>query len=339
MWYIEMGGNHNPYKKGIFQRNIFTSLKDKKDIRKKFNNTDVYATIYQYNNKDIDKSDLYGPMYLDLDLDIDSDAAYEILKNELKKIVTFLNLRYEIPIEYMRFYFSGKKGFHIFIPASVFGIQPDKKLNIYYKALAKEISKNTVYDVIDLRIYDNKRLVRLANSINSKSRLYKVPITYDNILLFSYSDIKEYAKEPKHLKYEKPQYVEKAAENFKNIITQLEEEKKKKKYTIPKNVDISKVKFPECIKNIFENGASKGSRNNTAVILASALFQKGIDYDTGFQLLNKWNHEKVDPSINDNELTATIRSAYNLVQAGKRYGCNAINDLGLCVGKECRLYK
>lgn len=342
MWYIEMGGDHEPgnknKKKKTFQRNIFTTMNKKKEIRDKFNNTDVYSTIFQYDNEDRTKSRLYGPMYLDLDLDIESDAAFEVLKDNLKLIVIALNKDYDIPIDYLRFYFSGKKGFHIFIPTAVLGIEPEKKLNIYYKAFAQEISKNAINNVIDLRIYDNKRLIRLPNSINSKSGLYKVPVTYDDILNFSYKEMKEYAKQPRKIQYEKPQYVDKAAKIFQSIKENVIKTKNKK-FTIPKNVDISKIKWAPCIKNIFEEGASKGARNNTTVILASAIFQKGVEFDIAYQVLCKWNDEKVDPSLSENEFRATIESAYQLVQSGRRYGCSSIKDMGLCTGETCSLNK
>ena len=343
MWYIEMGGNHINNNKHIFQRNIFTSINNKSEIRKKFNNIDVYSTIFQYDNEDQNNSRLYGPMYLDLDMNICSDSQYEILKQEVQRITAYLNIHYDIPIEYLRFFFSGNKGFHILIPVNVLDIKPDKRLNEYYKAFAKEISTNTLYDVIDTRIYDKKRLFRLPNSINSKSGLYKVPITYENFLKFKYSEIKKYASKPQKISNTETKKVSTAINKYNAIIDKLianEESNRKRIRTLAKNVDLSKISFPKCISKIFEEGVEHGMRKETAVILASALFQKGIDFDTVSSFMHKWNINKVNPPINEHELNSTIKSAYSFTQSGRRYGCSSIINLDLCPdNKNCSLRK
>lgn len=341
MWYVEMGGTYIINSQKVFGRKIYTTIDKKSEMRKKFNNTDVYATVFQYNNEDQNQSDLFGPMYLDLDMEFHNDNEYSKLKADLTRIVTYLNLQYGIPTKYIKFYFTGKKGFHLIIPAKVFNIKPDKNLNVYFKSIAKELSENTIMPIIDLKIYDNKRLFRLPNSINGKTGLYKVPITYENILNFSYEEIREYASEPKNLDTVEVTLIDKAVNKLNEIKTALKEAeiKKAKSRKIPTNVDISKVKFPSCIKEIFNTGCAEGNRNNTTIILASAFFQQGVSYDDTFTMINKWNSEKNDPALSDMEIQTTVMSAYQQVQAGRRYGCSSIRDAGLCVGKECKIYK
>lgn len=341
MWYIEMGGMYNINNNKVFGRKIYTDAKNISSIRDRFNNTDVYATIFQYNDKDQNKSDLFGPLYIDLDMTFNDNKGYEKLKGDLKRIVTYLNLQYNIPTKYIRFYFTGKKGYHLIIPAKVFGIKPNKELNTYYKLIAKELNDNTIYKIVDTKIYDKKRLLRLPNSINSKTGLYKVPISYDNINKFNYDDLIKYASSPKHIEAEEPQAVEKAVNHIRNIKTSLEEQNKKRAsmIAIPKNIDFSKITFPKCIQAIYKNGVVEGNRNNTTITLASAFLQKGIDYDTTLALINKWNLEKNSPSLEDNEILITVNSAYQQIQDGRRYGCSSIIDMGLCVGKECKLCK
>lgn len=341
MWYVEMGGTYIINSQKIFGRKIYTSIDKKTEIRGKFNNTDVYATVFQYNKDDQNDSDLFGPMYLDLDMEFNSNEEYSKLKADLARIITYLNLQYDIPIDYIKFYFTGKKGFHLMIPAKVFNIKPDKDLNVYYKIIAKELSENTILPIIDIKIYDKKRLLRLPNSINGKTGLYKVPITYDNILKFTYEEIREYATSPKNVTFKEVQPVDKAINKYNAIKTTLKEValQKQRNRAIPTNVDLSKVKFPNCIQDIYKNGCAEGNRNNTTIILASAFFQQGVDFDTTSSMLHKWNDERNDPSLSESEINTTVLSAYQQVQSGRRYGCASIKDSGLCVGKECKIYK
>ena len=341
MWYIEMGGVYTINNNKVFGRKIYCDIKEKTNIRKKFNNTDVYATVFQYNNEDQNKSDLIGPMYIDLDMNIQSEDDFTKLKDDLKRIVTYLNLQYNIPTDYINFFFTGKKGFHLLIPSIVFGIKPDKNLNVYYKEIAKELNDITMFDIIDLKIYDKKRLFRLPNSINGKTGLYKVPISYQNILKFNYEEIKDYAKDTKPMEQkELPKPVDKAIKKIQAIKDNLNKKKDiTKHFNIPTNVDISKVTFPKCIKKIFNEGCSEGDRNNTTIILSSALFQKGIDYDTTLNIVKDWNEEKNSPSLTETEIINTVTSAYNMIQSGRRYGCASIRDMGLCIGRACNIYR
>ena len=280
-------------------------------------------------------------MYLDLDMEFHSDEEYRRLKADLSRIVTYLNLQYGIPTNYIKFYFTGKKGFHLIIPAKVFDLKPNKDLNVYYKIIAKELAENTILPIIDLKIYDKKRLFRLPNSINGKTGLYKVPISFEDIMLLNYEQIKEYASETKYLEPIVVHPVQKAINKLCEFKTALQdaEIKKKNNRKIPTNVDLSKVRFPSCIQEIYKTGCSEGNRNMTTVILASAFFQQGVDYDTTLTMINKWNEEKNDPALTEGEVVKTVASAYNLVQSGRGYGCSSIKDLDLCVGKECKIFK
>lgn len=341
--YIEMGGAYQIKGNKIFGRNIFIDLNAEavKTVRDKFNNIDVFATLFQYNNKDQNKSDLYGPLYIDLDMNFNNNEEYSKIKLDLSRIVIYLNLQYGIPNKYIKFYFTGKKGFHLIISPVVFGITPNKDLNIYYKEIAKELNSNTINKIVDIKIYDKKRLMRLTNSINSKTGLYKVPVSYEDIIRLSFDEIKEYASNPKTLKYDKPELVIKAKNKYDKIIEDLSTLNKRKAsaINIPTNVDLSKVTFPKCIQTIFRDGVIEGNRNNTTIILASSLFQKGILLDTGLAMIHKWNLEKNNPSLNDAEIETTVRSAFEQVQNGRRYGCTSIIEMDLCVGKECKIYK
>lgn len=339
--YIEMGGSYIIQGEKVFGRKIYREVSQIDSVRTKFNNTDVYATMFQYNHDDQNLSDLYGPLYIDLDMDFNNDKEYTRLKQDLARIVTYLNLQYGIPTKFIKFYFTGKKGFHLIISPIVLGVKPNKELNTYYKEIAKELNENTINKIVDIKIYDKKRLLRLVNSINGKTGLYKVPITYENIVKLSYDETREYASEIKTLEYEKPIPIDKAMNKFKEIVENVKtsDARKAASIRIPTNVDLSKIVFPKCIQEIYKNGVSEGNRNHTTIILASAFFQKGIDLNTALAMVHKWNLEKNNPSLSESEINTTVKSAHYQVTNGRRYGCSSISEMGLCIGKECRIYK
>ena len=74
--YLEMGGMYNINSKQVFGRKIFVTSKEISNIREKFNNTDVYKTVFYYDKENQDESNLYGSMYLDLDMEFHNDSDY-----------------------------------------------------------------------------------------------------------------------------------------------------------------------------------------------------------------------------------------------------------------------
>lgn len=339
MWYIEMGGMYNINGEKHFGRKIYIDPTKMSDIRKKFNNIDVYATIFSYNKEVQNDSDLYGPVYLDLDLNIETESDYLVLKQELGRIVNYLELCYGVPHNYIKFYFTGKKGFHLILDPIIFNIKPDNNLNIYFKEIAKELNKATLTGLIDTKIYDKKRLLRLPNSINGKTGLYKVPVTYEQILSYSYTEMKEYATGPKPVIKVEVKPCEKAINRLTEIIDLITKPKQKQNYRPINITDIDDIQVPSCILNILKNGAEDGNRNNTTIILASAFLQKGASYEDTLALVLDWNEHANSPSLPENEIVTTVNSAYQQVQAGRRYGCTSIRESGLCVGRDCSIYK
>lgn len=339
MWYIEMGGMYNIKGQKIFGRKIYVDPNKISEIRRKFNNTDVYATILSYNKEVQNDSDLYGPMYLDLDLDIQTESDYSLLKSDLQNIVSYLDTNYGIPSNYIKYYFTGKKGFHLIISPDIFDILPDNNLNVYYKEIAKELNRATQTQLIDTKIYDKKRLLRLPNSINSKTGLYKVPVTYDQINNMSFAEMKQYASTAKPLIQVETSPCEKAINRLKEIKELITKPKQKNTDINIKVKPIDDIEPPSCIFNILDNGAQEGNRNNTTIILASSFFQCGASYQETLDLITQWNELKNDPALPEAEVVTTVASAYQQVKSGRRYGCNSIKECGLCVGGDCRLFK
>ena len=337
-YYNECGGtlliNGNP----IFTRNIIVESTNINSIRNRFKNKDCYVSAFQYDSQNRDEANLYGAFYLDLDYEIQNDTDLKIIQYDLAQIVSFFRNHCGIPLELINIYFSGCKGFHILIDPIIFGISPDKNLNLKYKQFASYIKDNTInYKTIDTKIYDRVRLFRMVNSINGKTNLYKTKIPYEMAVKCSYSDLMEYAKAPKLLFSPKPYIINKAKDKFIEICSSASTVTVRKNSRF--NSDGKKYDLCPCIKNMLETEARKGSRNNTCVLMASSLLQSGYDSEETLSMLLQWNDTYNTSKLHKKEIEATVSSATKEYNAGKGYGCSSIKELGFCVGKECRNFR
>lgn len=339
-WNIEYGGIIN----NTFRRNLFYNIKDKSNnesIKEKFNNKDFYSTVYIYDDiENINNSNLYGPLIIDLDIDLNSEKDYIKILSDLNIVFSALNILMDIKEENILLYFSGNKGFHIVIPPSVFGIKPNKDLNNYYKLIALELKKYILHGSIDLKIYDRRRLIRMNNSINAKTGLYKVPIGLKQANDFSLFELKEYAsKEKSNIHNNKNFDMNKKANIYlKKLVEKdymINKPKQNKGIYIKTKQDVPRT---PCLEDIINNGSVKGNRNNTTIALASILIQNGYKEDEALNVLNVWNKNKNEPPLPDVEIINTLNSAIQMTLNGKRFGCAGLKELGEC-NKKCKFFK
>ena len=338
-YWVELGGLKNGFfsRKNFYRIGIQNFAQSYKNFIKKYNNTDVYQCVYFYDSKDdIDNSVLYGGFYLDLDGDINSNAGYDELKSDVSGAVAFFK-SIGLRENEIKIYFSGSKGFHIEIAANTLGIIPDKNLNVLYKAWALYLHNVLSIKNIDLKIYDRRRLFRIADSVNGKTGLYKKRITLDQALKYSHEEMCEYAKNTIYnVLFETTSGINKmAAINFYNQSKKLLNQNRKEK-TVQVVIPKTKQELLPCVKVLLETGAQKGYRNNTLVLLSSAVLQSGYSLDETIQIMNSWN-ELNDPPMNEKEIELTTKSAYSMLLTGKKYGCTAFKELGYCIDNNCKL--
>ena len=325
--YIELGGKDGD----IFRRKIVIDVKDKEQVLKRQNFTDTYSTIYRYDNKNQDMANIIGPLYIDLDIN-DLQQDFEKLKRDVLLLCRRLKTMFHLTDDNLQIFFSGSKGFHILVPHTVFGIKPSKDLNDKYKLIALELKSYTITKSVDTRIYDSKRLFREPNTINSKTGLYKVQMSLEQIRDIKYEELLKYASTPKELKEVDNTYNVNADISFNSLIEEIKERQRKTVNHKVARQMLEKKELLPCVKYILQHGAQKGGRNNTTMALASALYQREPDnQQVVLEVMQTWNYKKLDEPLSDKELEATVLSAYRNVQDGKRYGCGAFMDMGICV--------
>lgn len=342
--YTEFGGNID---KKFFTRNYYipndnNMNKRRNEFIERCRYTDVYQCVYLYETDDkenIEKAPLIAPFYLDMDANIKNNDDYIDIRDKTVRLVYILHSIFCIPISQIQIFFSGHKGFHIIIDQKILGLRKSlSRLNDVYKAWAIHLSLE--YDIpnIDTRIYDRRRLLRIPNTINGKTGLFKVWIPFDILKTSTYDFIKQYAKYPKFQFHDPYKTNINAAKVFLNksklIYKRKPSRNNKEKFQIP----IEKIALKPCIRQLLKNGAEKGCRNEMTVLLANTLMQHGYTKKEMTGIVFEWNKYNNDPPLPENELRTTIESAYTMAQDNKLYGCSNFKEAGLCQ-KDCILNK
>lgn len=134
---------------------------------------------------------------LTLDIDhSDLNVSLETIRNFLQHLYH----KYEIEPNHLRLNFSGSKGFHIRIPAELFGgFTPSTHLHKQIKFIAEEITKG--FDHYDYSIYKRTFFIRVLNTLNSKSGLRAIPLSYNEVMNLSIENIKTLAVHERTVDY------------------------------------------------------------------------------------------------------------------------------------------
>ncbi len=313
---VEIGGVVNNH----FRRNIFVSLNQVNEKRFIFNNTDVYATIWFYNNSK-NFQDSTAPLYFDIDVSLFDNIELNVMRSqqEALSLCNALSSEFFIPKEFIRIRFSGNKGFHILVSQDIFNTSPDHEL-FYWKSIGKYFGK---YYNIDTSIYERRRLFRFTNSINSKSGLYKIPLTYNELKNKSAKEILDLAKKEREIEEEPVFFIKQAKESLLNFIENISEK------------EIKKFKKPPCIESL-EKGVGSGERNVGAFTLAIYYKNTGLKKEDVTQKLWYWNEKNTPKEENFEEIEKTIdqvfKNEYNI-------GCSTSELEKHCNKKNCPIYK
>ena len=195
-------------------------------------------------------------------------------------------------------YFSGS-GYHISIPNSSWNFIPSD--NVHY------VVKNTIsklFPEVDSSIFMRTGIYRVAHTINTKTNLYKIPITVKE-LFDTDIDMLELAKKPR-LGYPYEERVG-SSELEKYIVSEAPRIQQTKKVAEPLDV-------VPCVQRMLKIGPQEGNRNQTLMRIASHSARNGIPSEFAKAMILHWNNNSLDP----NEVIEKVEYTYN---RGYRYGC------------------
>jgi len=245
---------------------------------------DVYRSVFGFPNYDLKNSGpLWGSPYFDLDCEDDISRAYQ----DLMDLIELFEVQGIKPTD-LRLYFSGFKGFHIVFDPIASNLPDTFNKNKVFKEIAIQVNEYVSNKTIDLSIYDSRRIFRIPNSINSKSGLYKIPLSYP---LLPLEQILELAKTPQMI-YRK---VLKANPVIIGIYNRAEEDlmvKLQQKHT--PTVYLSKSIAPQVMEQIIQ-GKSLGQRDLGAFYIVKYLKFKGFSQSEAESLLIQYAQNCTPP--------------------------------------------
>lgn len=327
---VEVGHGFETNGERGFSRGSYIPYQTVRNFIKQYNSYSVFCSAYRYSNSDISKSVLYGDMYLDFD-DIND---FERVRKDALTALSYLKIVYHIEENQVQIFYSGNKGVHIIVPAEIYGLEPMPLLNGVYKTIALSVKAFTPNKTVDTQIYDNKRMFRIPNTIHEKSKLYKIPITSNELRNMSENDIKAMATQPRFIEFKPVLEVNHIAQQqFNRAVEEYymldKESKKDRRHK-------SKYNFtPPCIQYILENGAEEGQRNITIACLTCFCKNSGKSLHETIDFISEWNDNNIKPT-GEMEMKKTIKSMFN---NHKDYGCSTLRLISQCTESQCKLSK
>jgi len=294
---------------------------------------DTFVSLYDYDEHVIEYvknkgslSGYDGLIYMPDEFILDVDGSSP--KAAREKTIGLTLLLKDLTVPY-NLYFSGT-GFHVGIPASAFRWKPSKDLHINVKAALLNAG---IFEYADPSVTDKIRIVRLNNTMNMKSKLWKqcIPESY----LYDPEDI--FLAKMIKLEGKSPSYEWECDPVFDALSKPKNEEQAiVQKQNHGRNPD--PVNYP-CIASML-NGAVRGSRHASALRITAHL-RWTYPEDVVRLVMEGWR-QKVDSKdhpFTEKEMASIVENTYTgHGGSGYRYGCNDEIMDSHCKNT-CRLYK
>lgn len=296
-------------------------------------NEGMYASLSYYNEDHVNMKSVQGikDLVTDkiwFDFDLKDDIAE--CKKETLELIDRLKSN-NINEKNLEVFFSGQKGFHIIVNLKR-EIPTTKVKNIAIK-LAKGFKS------FDLKVYDEARILRLPFTQHAESKLYKIPLTINELKTLSIDDIKEKAKD---LSWAGPDLRPKGeAIELTDDLLKEEEAPKKEETKLLTNIgdplmfsalDIGKR--PQGWKDykwaIAQGRFAIGERHNAMMVLASTCkaMYYSIEQAQGLMEASNLIHCQITgDSVKTDEIEKSLRAVYNDGWRGGQYSPQ--NDLYL----------
>ena len=223
------------------------------------------------------------------------------VKKSVVDFVKYLEAFYELPVDYVRFAFSGNKGFHISIPFAAVCEHPKPSNNFHkiYKGIISDIAGDD-WKYLDMSIYEIRRIFRMTNTKHIKTGLYKVPLTFNELQSYRIASIKELAKEPRKDFEQFP--VSEISEV--QALRDLYDKWRNTKFDEPK---------PQNGKSDYTNllqGVAEGGRSDATIKLVGHYINLGMSETETLEIVRMWNATRNRPPLSDKQIDEIVRGAF-----------------------------
>ena len=205
------------YQKKYFHRNEYVWRVESIIIRCDFNGyKDCYLSVYSFEDFPEDgvmwdrNAVVVDTLYFDFDCKQNPNVAFK----EVKKFVAVYLSKGVVP----RVYFSGYKGFHVFVDFEPVTFESAEKAKRAVKSLGRLVTEALELKTIDFNVFDVARVSRIPGTVNTKSNLLCVPLPVEKLEKLTFYDVVHYAKQKLYTipepteDYDVPEVLERLAE-------------------------------------------------------------------------------------------------------------------------------
>ena len=293
--------------------------------------SDTFVSLYDYDEHVSEYCDSKnslsgydGLIYMPDEFILDVDGSSPLKAQEYTKALLVILKDLDIPYQV---YFSGT-GFHVGIPSTAFRWKPSKNLHLNVK---DALSNAGIFEYADPSVTDKTRIIRLINTKNTKSGLWKIRIP-EKLLYEDIDNILSKAKRP-------GKGTTDIDMDCNPIFDVLE---RSNKNDVDEIVSFGRTPDPvnyPCIQKMMA-GTSFGNRHMVALRLASWL-RWLYPEDTVRLLMEEWRKkvDRPDKPLKQDEMTRLVEGCYTGHGGqGYRYGCNDPVMDKFC-SNTCKLYK
>lgn len=205
----------------------------------------------------------------------------------------------------IQIWYSGR-GYHLVIP-DIFGFTPGNSLPHTVAATMKKHFPSAD------EVWDGPRLIRVGQTINTKTHLFKVPLSVFEFFNMTATEIMGLAKTPRPTNFEKHDEQQKhtelivlPAEIMGGLSTTADIRSKSTATDNPTSI-------VTCMQKLYNTPSEPGSRHTSLLRLASAFRRQGVPQGGIVGLLQGWA-----PSLEPYEIKRVVDDVFN---KGLRYGC------------------
>jgi energy-coupling factor transporter ATP-binding protein EcfA2 len=280
-----------------------------RDILATAPNTPVYRSWYVYSPQILEHvkvtgsvANFTGPRMVGaITLDIDRGGSNDA--NVQQRAQAFYQQLTEdllVSEEHIRIFFSGS-GYHFTLP-NLFDFASED-----CPTVVKETLK-AVFPMCD-DIYDGARIIRVANTMNPKTSLFKIPLYATELLHKPWEFIHELARQPRTDFEYQPWQITYEDRKLSYLKRRPEMRKKSEALQMP-FADTSRI--ITCVQKMYNEGAKEGSRHQTILRMASAFRRAGIPFAAVLASIRAWAPEMADEAE---------RLVKNVFQQRYQYGC------------------
>ena len=291
-------------------------------------NQELYRSLFTLDNTAFehfrDKGSIksYKGTYALNSIIFDIDRGKKTGEDTKQRAVSFMNTLLEQGVDtstQAHIWFSGR-GFHIEIP-NLYGFE--ESINLPYQV---KMTIDSHFGKLVDNIYDKGRLIRVGYTINMKSELYKLPLSWQMLNDMNYQEICEYCQTQKQDYHHTPFNLDNVYPIWEDKVLEVQEFREDEKDISNTNLNAHVT----CVQKMWKS-EKDGERHITLLRIANALRRMGVQKEGSIKMA-----EYNIPSLDHNEILKIVDDVYAWEHNG--YSCSDTIMEKYC-DPICKFYK